>query len=246
MLVLAHVSDTHLDGGPHSAERAARVMAYLDGLPGPLDAVVVTGDIADAGRPAEYAAARAAFASSRPVLTCPGNHDERAAYREHLLGRPAGTDPVNEAHRVGGVLFAMCDSSIPGRPDGRLDDATLAWLDATLAAAGPTVPAFVCLHHPPAVLHSPFLDGIRQFGGTRLAAVLERHPQVVAVLCGHAHTAAATTFAGRPLLVAPGVASTLLFPWEGADELTYRHPPAVAFHVLDDDRRLTTHYRVVP
>lgn len=245
MLVLAHLSDTHVDGGPHSAERVARVMGYLNDLPGPLDAIVVTGDITDHGRPGEYAAARTLLASSRPVLTCPGNHDERGAYTEHLLGRTAGTAPVNQAHRIGGALLAMCDTSIPGRVEGTLDDDTLGWLDGTLAESGRDVPAFVCFHHPPALLHSPFLDGIRQYGEERLASVLERHPQVVAILCGHAHTAAATTFAGRPVLVAPGVASTLLLPWEGADELTYRHPPAVAFHVLDDERRVTTHYRVL-
>lgn len=52
--------------------------------------------------------------------------------------------------------------------------------------------------------------------------------------------------AGRPLLVAPGVVSTLRLPWEGGDPLDFDLPPAIAFHVLGRDRRLTTHYRVVP
>jgi hypothetical protein len=39
-------------------------------------------------------------------------------------------------------------------------------------------------------LHTPYVDVIRQFGEERLAAVLARHSQVRAVLCG------------RPLLVA--------------------------------------------
>jgi hypothetical protein len=46
--------------------------------------------------------------------------------------------------------------------------------------------------------------------------------------------------------VAPGVVSTLRLPWERGDVLDYSLPPAIAFHVLDDDRRLTTHYRVIP
>jgi hypothetical protein len=75
--------------------------------------------------------------------------------------------------------------------------------------------------------------------------VLDRHPGTVAVLCGHAHTAAATTFAGRPCHVAPGVVSTLRLPAERAGDLDYTLPPAVALHVLDGGR-LTTHYRVVP
>jgi 3',5'-cyclic-AMP phosphodiesterase len=76
--------------------------------------------------------------------------------------------------------------------------------------------------------------------------VLDRHPRVVAVLCGHAHTAAASTFAGRPLLVAPGVVSTLRLPWENADTMDRTMPPALAFHILDEAGRLTTHYRMLP
>jgi Icc protein len=245
VLVLAHLSDTHFDLGPRAEERTARVMRYLAGLPGPLDAILVTGDLADHGLPAEYEqVATTVLVTSHPVLICPGNHDERAAYRKVLLDEPADTTPINRAHHVAGALFLLCDSSIPGQDDGYLADETLAWIDATLAA-DPGIPAFVCFHHPPVVLHSPLLDAIRQNGEQRLAAVIGRHPQVVALLCGHAHTAAATTFAGRPLLVAPGVVSTLRFPWEGGEEIDYQQPPSIAFHVLDDDRRLTTHYRVI-
>jgi Icc protein len=245
MIVLAQLSDIHF-GGPERNERAtARAMAYLDSLPG-LDAILVTGDLTDDGAPDDYARVRKALASRYPVFTLPGNHDERRAYREVLLGEPAADGPVNRAHRVGGVLVAMCDSTIPGEVDGYLDDETIDWLDGVLTEAGRHTPAVVAVHHPPVVLHSPFLDGIRQREPGRLAGLLERHPQVAGVLCGHAHTAAATTFAGRPLRVAPGIASTLRLPWEGADTLSVGDPPAVAFHVLDDDGGLVTHFRIVP
>jgi 3',5'-cyclic AMP phosphodiesterase CpdA len=246
MLVLAHLSDTHLDGGQRNAERAARVLAYVDDLPGHLDAVLVTGDIADHGLTAEYEEARKVLSSRYPLFMCPGNHDERRAYREVLLREPGEDGPINRVFEAAGAVFALCDSSIPGRADGFLADETIDWLDDVLADAPAGAPAFVCFHHPPVVLHSPYLDAIRQRGEERLAALLDRHPQVAAVLCGHAHTPAATTFAGRPLLVAPGIVSTLKLPWERGAALDYALPPALAFHILDDNRRLTTHYRVVP
>lgn len=245
MIVLAHLSDTHFDGSERNAERAARVLAYLNELPGPIDAVLVTGDIADHGLPAEYEEARKVLSSPHRMLFCPGNHDVRRPYREVLLGVSGGDEPVNEVHRVGGAVVAMCDSSIPGQADGLLADETIAWLSTVLAQAPSDAPVFIAFHHPPAILHSPFIDRIRQHGADRLADLVRRHPQVVALLCGHAHTPAATTFAGRPLLVAPGVVSLLRLPWEHGPVLDYGPPPAVAFHILDDGWRLTTHYRVV-
>jgi hypothetical protein len=41
MIAVAHLSDIHLDDGERGAERARRVMAYIDNLPKPIDAVVV-------------------------------------------------------------------------------------------------------------------------------------------------------------------------------------------------------------
>ncbi|AXB48399.1 metallophosphoesterase [Amycolatopsis albispora] len=243
-MVLAHISDLHLDGDPRRTDRAARVFARLGELTG-LDAVLVTGDLADHGLAAEYTEAAALFAGTRNVFHCPGNHDARGPYREVLFGEPASDAPINQVHRAGGAVFALCDSTVPGSDGGFLDGNTLAWLETVLTEAG-DAPVFVCFHHPPVDLHVPFIDGIRQTGEDRLAALLARYPGVAAVLCGHAHTGGATTFAGLPLLVAPGVASTLVLPWEPADEfLDPGAPPAVAFHVLDDNRRLTTHYRVI-
>ncbi|NLU76505.1 phosphodiesterase [Streptomyces sp. HNM0575] len=254
MFVFAHISDTHLgqdraDGGARALERTERVLRALDALPGELDAVVHTGDVTDHGTPEEYAqAAKLLGASRHTVLHCPGNHDARGPYRAALLdGDPDDSAPVNRLHVLPGATFAMCDSSIPGRGDGYLDDATLDWLDAALAGAHRDRPAFVCFHHPPLRLHGQYVDPIRQFGEERLAAVVERHPHVAALLCGHSHTPAVTAFAGLPLVAAPGVVSSLRMPWEGEQNgpLDYELPPMLAYHVHDDGR-LTTHFRVLP
>ncbi|WP_055589673.1 metallophosphoesterase [Streptacidiphilus griseoplanus] len=249
MIVIAHLSDTHIDDGQRSIARTRAVMEYLDGLPCDLDAVLVTGDIVDHGLPSEYEQARTLLASRHPTLVCPGNHDQRPAFRRHLLGQPESAAPVNQVHRTADFVIALCDSSVPGKDEGFLEDETLAWLEDVLARTPAGVPVVVGFHHPPATLHVPFIDGIRQFGAERLAALAERHPDLVAFLCGHAHTPAATTFAGRPLLVAPGVVSTVRLPWERhahpRDFIDLDQPPALAFHVLDDAGRLTTHYRCV-
>lgn len=244
-LLLAQISDLHLDGGERATRRAAQVMDYLRALHRPVDAVLVTGDIADHGAEAEYEEAARLLVAPFPVLTCPGNHDARPAYRKALLGEPAGADAVNRVHHIAGTALLMCDSTVPGRDEGRLDDATLAWIDATLTGLPRDTRALIAFHQPPVAVHHPLPDSAMLEQPEELAALLEAHPRVVAVLTGHAHTAASSTFAGRPLVVAPAVTWTLRMPWEGDAPADRDQPPGIAFHVLDDTGRLTTHYRVV-
>ncbi|MCL6673000.1 metallophosphoesterase [Streptomyces panaciradicis] len=250
MLVLAHISDLHLDGSPRATERAERVRDRLWGLPGRVDALLVTGDIADHGTEAEYEEAARILGLSDggapfPVLTCPGNHDVRAPYRKALLGRPAADGPVNSAHVFDDGAVLMCDSSIPGRDEGALDEETYDWIEAALEELDGSVPVLLAFHHPPAALHHPLSDAWRLAGPGRLAALLERRPEIAGLVTGHAHTGAASVFAGRPLVVGPGVTWTLRLPWEGEGAADRDAPVGLAFHVLDDAGRLTTHFRVV-
>jgi 3',5'-cyclic-AMP phosphodiesterase len=245
MMVIAHLSDLHLDGENRSAERTGRVVRYLTTLRTSVDVIVVSGDIADHGGESEYERACSLLDLPGPVLFCPGNHDSREHFRKVLLGEAPHGAPVDKAYRIGGTLFLMCDSSIPDRDDGRLAEQTLDWIESELVASA-GMPTFVCFHHPPVALGMPYVDGIRQFATDRLARVIARHDNVVAVLCGHAHTPASTIFAGKPLLVAPGVVSTLMLPFESDALVDENLPPMLALHILDEDRRLTTHFRVVP
>jgi 3',5'-cyclic-AMP phosphodiesterase len=251
MTLIAQISDLHLDGTARTSARAARTMAYLTTLPTPVDALLVTGDIADHGADAEYREAAALLDVPFPVLACPGNHDDRTAYRRSLLGRTPVDGPIHTSALVEGTLGAprvavfLCDVTIPGKDPGRFEPGTLAWLDDGLRALDPGTPALVAFHQPPVAVHHPLPDGCRLEDPDDLADLLASHPEVVGLITGHAHTAAASTFAGRPLLVGPAVTWTLRLPWEGDDIVDADQPPGVAFHVLDEEHRLTTHYRVV-
>ncbi|MER6942918.1 metallophosphoesterase [Nonomuraea sp. NPDC000554] len=246
MIVIAQVSDTHLDGGRRSTARARAVTRYLDELPYDFDAVLVTGDIADHGLAAEYADARKLLDLRHPVHVLPGNHDVRAEFRRGLLDRPASDGPINRVHRTPKAVFALCDSTIPGEDAGFLAEETLDWLAGVLGDTPSGTPVFVAFHHQPIVLNHPYLDTIGLRNPEPLADLVGAYPNVAAVLCGHAHAAVASTFAGRPLLVAPGVVSELRLPWEQGPEVAdYDCPPSVAFHMLGDDGRLVTRYRVV-
>jgi hypothetical protein len=75
----------------------------------------------------------------------------------------------------------------------------------------------------------------------RLGDVLARHDNV-AVLVGHAHTMATTTFAGVPVLVGGGLISAVTTDAEDMPSIDYTQPPTL--HLVQDDH-LVTHWRVV-
>ena len=246
MAVLAQISDLHLDGTQRRTDRAAAVLDQLRALRTPVDAVLLSGDIADHGTPQEYAIARELIADlPYPVLVLPGNHDARAPFRQALLGGPATDDPVNQVEKLGDWTLLLADSTIPGRDDGYLADETLRWMDGVLGGLADDAPTLVCFHHPPTTLGGHLPDRLRQFGEHRLAEVLSRHAAPVALLCGHAHTAAVGTFAGLPMLTAGGVVSTVRFPWEPGEWLDYDAAVYWTFHVLGTDRRLDSHVRAL-
>jgi 3',5'-cyclic AMP phosphodiesterase CpdA len=245
MFTVAHVSDTHCGNDVQDpTARLALVMDHLLAMDPRPDVLVVTGDVADHGLAEEYAAARAWLDRwPGPVAVCPGNHDVRAAYVAGL-GREART-----VLDTGGYRFVMLDSlidAVDGRrvDEGRLGSEQLDWLDQQLGASDD--PAFVCLHHPPTTIGVSLMDPIRLVDGDDLAAVLDHHPHVLALLVGHAHTMGTATFAGRPLLIGGGVVSTVPADAEPFDVIWYGAPPSFALHLLDDTvspPRITTHWR---
>ncbi|MFI6870333.1 phosphodiesterase [Nocardia sp. NPDC050406] len=250
MVLLAHLSDTHFNTRGRSSERAERVMAFLADLPTRPDAILVSGDIADEGSAEEYAQARSVLLDADlPVLILPGNHDDRALMREVLFGQEPSRQPINQVHRVKGLTLAMLDSSIPGKGEGALDELTYTWLTDLLAATPAEDSVVLAMHHPPVPIHSTVVDPIRLTNPERLAEIVAGDDRVVGVLTGHAHVPITTVFAGKPLAVAPSVASFIGCDWEvsapGHVPIDYAPDPSLYFHVIED-RRLLTALRPVP
>ena len=245
MVVVAQISDLHFNG---TDDHRNRVRAVLDYLHSTVDggaqiaALLVTGDLTDEGLPAEYAEAATELRSPIPIVTLLGNHDDRAAFTAERDG-VASTAPVNSALRLDGLLILALDSSIPGRSDGYLSDETIDWARTQIAAAG-DVDVLLTWHHPPAHLGMPYMDSICLDTDERVTGLVKDHPNVVGVVTGHAHTGAATVFADRPLIIAPGVASTLNLPVEGPDWVNTSQGPGFALHVIDE-HRLTTLFRML-
>jgi 3',5'-cyclic-AMP phosphodiesterase len=215
---IGHVSDSHftasglLHGRVAVAETFATALAGLEASGVPLDAVIHTGDIADEGEADAYLAVRDALQATAArtgwrMLTVPGNHDDRLAMRDHLLGLPPSDEPIDEVVDLDGLRIVLLDTSIPRRVEGGLDDDQLDRLREALREPSEhgTV---LALHHPPVPVEVTGLQRLHLTGQERLAAAMEGG-DVRAVLGGHLHYATTSVFAGVPVFVAPATAYTI-------------------------------------
>lgn len=186
-MAVLHLSDLHLRADPaatvwnrHPADTLDRVTdAVLTSLPAP-DAVVVTGDIADAAEPGAYERAASAVADfDAPASWLPGNHDRRDRMAEALGYDGPWSEPAGTWRLVG------LDSLWPGHDEGYLGSQQLDWLrDRLDAAPEPHVGLF--LHHPP---HSPCpaVDGCGLADAAPLLDLLHDDGRARFVASGHAH-----------------------------------------------------------
>lgn len=161
-----------------------RALAAAQATRWPPDALLMTGDLVDDGSPEGYAALAAELAPlGLPALCIPGNHDAPSALAA-LTGQRHMR--VGGQHRVGAWLVCLLNTFVPDDARGRVAPAQLAALDKALAREA-SRPALVALHHHPVPMGSRWLDTVGLIDPEAFLAVVDRHPQVKAVVFGHVH-----------------------------------------------------------
>lgn len=238
--VVAHLSDCHIGATAPAPVRLRRALEHVARCRPAPDVLVVSGDVADHGTEDEYRLAAEILGTvTVPLVVCPGNHDVRTRFEDRI-------GPAESVLDIGGyrvvALNSLVDAPEGERIDhGELTAGSLRMLDEALADGRPT---FVVLHHPPVDLHVDLMDPIKLVDPQPLAEVLVRHGTAEALLVGHAHTAAATTFAGVPVRVGGGLVSTIPTDPEQLPRIDYTQPPSLALHVVSGGH-LVTHWRVL-
>jgi Icc protein len=226
---IIHLSDTHLErtDAPNkhgvNATDSLRLMLAELRHQRDVDAIVVTGDIANDGAVEAYTAVRElvgefALRHGAPVFYTTGNHDEREAFGKvlgsgHLAadGTDRAVSPVESActavSTVGGHRFVTLDSLVPGKVHGHLSRAQLDWLQDELRtpAEHGTVLAF---HHPPITLDVPSQRAFGLQNPGELADAI-RGSDVRVVLTGHFHLQLFGFLESTPVWVTPGVVNRI-------------------------------------
>ncbi|MEO7152554.1 MAG: phosphodiesterase [Burkholderiaceae bacterium] len=212
-------------------------------------AVVISGDLTDFGRAAEYDSLRAQVApleaAGLPVYLMPGNHDSREAMRRAFPTHAyLGDGPVVQfTVEVGPLRLLALDTVLPGRSEGALDAARLAWLEAELDASAGR-PVVIAMHHPPFQTLIGHMDKIGLLAGApELEAIVARHPNVERVICGHLHRAIDVRFGGTIASTAPGPAHQVCLDLDPDAESAWTlEPPSFRVHAWNPrERRLVTH-----
>jgi Icc protein len=205
MTVIVHMSDPHLDGSEGRLHRLQAVLAQVADLPD-VDGLLVSGDLADHGEPDEYAQFFGALPQGVPTVTVPGNHDLTAPYLAALreCGRPAALDTTID---VAGLRLVGLDSHIDHDDAGELGVASLQYAREQIDNSDR--PVVLSLHHPPVPVGHHVMDRFGLGDGDVLSELVRAHDTVIGIFTGHVHTALATTFAGVPLIGAPGIVSTM-------------------------------------
>jgi len=215
---LLHISDTHFVGDDDrlydiidSDRNLAQLFEGLEGSSIAPEAIILTGDLADTGRPDAYVRLRAAVEAAAErlgseVIWVMGNHDDRREFRRGLLDGDPTLESVDRVHDVNGLRIVALDSTVPGQHYGELDDAQLAWLADVLAEPAPHG-TLLALHHPP--LPSPLgLIGLVELRDQQRLADVVRGTDVRGILGGHLHYSTTSTFAGVPVSVASATCYT--------------------------------------
>jgi 3',5'-cyclic AMP phosphodiesterase CpdA len=257
-MLLAQISDLHIKRPGALAYRRVDTAAYLrrcverlSAFAPRLDAVVVTGDLVDMGSIVEYEALKSLLAPlAMPVYLLVGNHDDRAALRQVFSDHAylhTGGEFVHYAVDLGPLRLVALDSQTPRQSGGQLCEARLTWLDAQLAASQGK-PVVLALHHPPFVSGIDHMDRQRldAESARRLAAIVNRYPNVERVICGHVHRPIFTRFGGTIASAVPAPAHQVALDLrENAPSAFRLEPPAFAVHRYTAETGVVTHHAYI-
>ena len=182
-----------------------------------------------------------------PVYPIPGNHDDRDGIRARFPDvLPAGTAdaPVDYVVDEHPIRLVGLDTTIPGRPSGRLEREQLAWLDDQLARE-PDRQTLIFQHHPPFATGIDWMDRVGLENGEQEAEVVARHRQVELLTCGHVHRMVHTRFGGTVASCWPSTGVQIALALDGTPYGYVEEPAGVALHRWDAHEGVASHFSYV-
>ena len=208
------------------------------------DLVLATGDLVDRGSREEYAVLRDLLAELQaPVYLVPGNHDKRAnlaaSFADHAyLPRQGYQQYVVEGYPV--RLIAL-DTLVEGKGGGTLCAERLGFLERALAQGGGR-PTIIFMHHPPFRTMIDHMDAIGLDAADAMGAIVERHPEIERILCGHLHRPIQMRWRGALASTAPSTAHQVVLDLRPKAVGSFAlEPPGLQVHAWTAEAGLVSH-----
>jgi 3',5'-cyclic-AMP phosphodiesterase len=257
-MLIAQITDLHIGfdrGNPHelNVRRLNMVIDEISEMSPKPDLLLVTGDLVENGDDQEAYNHMHALVGrwQGPMLWAVGNHDNRAEFKAELPLVPA--DPngfVQYEAEHGGVRWIVIDTLDEGRHGGMICELRAAWLADRLREKVDQ-PTIIILHHPPVDTGIEWMSALAcEQWVQRLDAIIRPASQVACLIAGHVHRPIATSFAGKPLVIAPSTAPQVALDLDAVDP---QHPDGRALIIADapgyalhywDGQNLLTHFEI--
>ncbi len=253
MTRIIQISDPHIVPNGQSAygqvDTAAALVSCVETIDrllsdiGPVDLVIVTGDITDFGTKEEYQRFREIMEHLRlPYRVIPGNHDNivnmRACFSDQTWMSSEG--PINWTLKFNDLVLIALDSSIAGCAHGSLSDNTLSFLANTLDLQN-GLPALVAIHHPPITVGIEKMDNQNLRESAELQSILSSYSGEIRLICGHVHRNIVALFGSIVCQIAPGVSHAVSMDLrQGVPNCFTKEPGGFLLHEVRSS--LVTHH----
>ena len=221
-MLIAQLTDTHITVPQNKNEncyvklealqKCVVQINELDTLP---DVVIHTGDLCHNGYKDEYKLTKSVMDELQvPYLVTAGNRDSvKNLIKEFDLKSIEIVDQLflQYSTDIASYRLVSVDTSSHDSNLGCLDFPKLAHLDKLLGQR-PYCPTIVFMHHPPIKLSSSETP-THEYENYRMiqnfAEIIDRHPQIIALFCGHIHRSFSSYINTAPVLVMPPLSKKL-------------------------------------
>ncbi|WP_300034066.1 phosphodiesterase [uncultured Roseobacter sp.] len=221
MTAILQISDTHIvpegavvSGKLDTADTLARLVERIGSIRhqiGPIDALLVSGDLSDDGSAGSYARFRSLIAPlDLPVCVVPGNHDAREPMRAAFAYDLPETGALNWSRQFGDIRLIGLDTLVEGQGAGFLSRDSLGFLESALLQAD-GAPVLLALHHPPFACGIAFMDKIGLTNKEALEEILAGYSGVLRLVCGHIHSLMISDISGHVAMSSPSPCSTFAY-----------------------------------
>lgn len=245
MMLLVQLTDTHIEtpgtllyGKVDTSRHLQEAVQEINAMQPQPDLVMVTGDLVEVPNETSYDHFAGLIEPLQaPVYLLPGNHDDPQVMLE-MFGDtpmfPAVHATIQYVIDEFPVRILALNSYFQGSELSDFGPHRLHWLQQTLAESDR--PTLLAIHHPPMRTGIGFIDMVGAEWYAGITRLVQQHPQVQLVICGHGHSDLFGRIGTVPVYMAGSTAHQLIAARvkDQAPAFDDRRAPPVLHHWLGD------------